>query len=168
MDKISGLGLGADDYVTKPFELDVLLARVARALKRVELMRSDAAAATPPPAAAAEKASFAFAGFTVDPARMRLGDGARTAAELTAREIRIMRLFARHPGEVLKREHLLETLWGVGHLASTRTLDQHIMALRRKLGDAASVIEMVYGVGYRYSEPEPRARKRKSSSCATP
>lgn len=158
VDKIKGLGLGADDYVTKPFKLDVLLARVARALQRVESMRggtgSELAASVSNTAGTDEV--FRFADAEISPARQLLVSRKLGKVALSHREVGILRLFSRHPGEVLGREHLLGTLWGVGYLGSTRTLDQHIASLRRKLGEAAALIETVHGVGYRYLEPKSR------------
>ena len=156
VDKVKGLGWGADDYITKPFDVNELLARVARALQRaaaVEAARVASAAGSPAETstqADAPSASFAFACGLVDPSRMVLTGITRAPIPLTAREVGILRLFARHPGEALGREHLLGTLWGIGYCGNTRTLDQHIAQLRRKLGRQAGCIETVIGVGYRY------------------
>ena len=157
VDKVKGLGWGADDYITKPFDVNELLARVARALQRaaaVEAARVVSAAGSPAEASPAQSdapsASFAFARGMVDPSRMVLTGITRAPIPLTAREVGILRLFAHHPGEVLGREHLLGTLWGIGYCGNTRTLDQHIAQLRRKLGRQAGCIETVIGVGYRY------------------
>ena len=155
VDKVKGLGWGADDYITKPFDVNELLARVARALQRVAAVEADRVTRTVR-APDAEKtpdsvhASFAFARGMVDPSRMVLTGITRAAIPLTTREVGILRLFAHHPGEVLGREHLLGTLWGIGYCGNTRTLDQHIAQLRKKLGRQAGCIETVVGVGYRY------------------
>ena len=157
VDKVKGLGWGADDYITKAFYVTELLARVARALQRaaaVEAARVASAAGSPAETSAAQSdvpsASFAFAHGLVDPSRMVLTGITRAPIPLTAREVGILRLFAHHPDEVLGREHLLGTLWGIGYCGNTRTLDQHIAQLRRKLGRQAGCIETVIGVGYRY------------------
>ncbi len=141
-DAVLGLGLGADDYITKPFGLSELLARVRAALRR----------AAPPPAAS-PAAPFPFGPCTVDPARYLLLRPGAPAAPLTDRELRLLRLFADHPGEVLTRDRLLDDLWGVHYAGTTRTLDQHIAQLRRKLGPASAHLQTVHRLGYRYLPP---------------
>ncbi|MBR4652488.1 MAG: response regulator transcription factor [Kiritimatiellae bacterium] len=158
MDKVRGLGLGADDYVTKPFDITELLARVARALQRAATVEASRAPAEQPHADSSQDA-FQFAGAIVDPTRLVLTGVSRTPIPLTPREVGILRLLSRHPGEVLGREHLLGTLWGVGYFGNTRTLDQHIAQLRKKLGASAACIQTVIGVGYRY-EPGRRPGRR--------
>lgn len=138
-DKVLGLGLGADDYIVKPFGVPELLARVAAALRR--------AAAAPPPIARDEP--FAVAGARVDPRALRLVDAAGRTSDITSRELALLRLFAARPGEALPRDRLLNEGWGVDYLGTTRTLDQLIVKLRRKLGPDASALETIHGVGYR-------------------
>jgi len=142
LDKVIGLDLGADDYVTKPFGVRELLARVAALLRRT----------TPSTAPAnATVCAFQIGACTVDPRTYRLTRG-RLMEELTARELRLLQEFHAHPGEVLSRDHLLRTVWGQRYLGTTRTLDQVIVGLRRKLGDAAETprhLHTVHGVGYR-------------------
>ena len=155
VDKVKGLGWGADDYITKPFDVNELLARVARALQRAAAVEASRAGQSPgaPTAEAspeAAAAAFAFARGTVDPSRMTLTGITRAPIPLTMREVGLLRLFAHHPGEALGREHMLGTLWGIGYCGNTRTLDQHIVQLRKKLGRQAGCIETVVGMGYRY------------------
>ena len=148
IDKVVGLELGADDYITKPFGVRELLARVAAALRRSR-------AAAEAPAAAPEAALpdvLRFGECEVDRKKYRLARG-RQAHELSARELRLVELFSRHPDEVLTRERLLNDVWGIEYLGTTRTLDQHIAQLRKKVErDAAAprTILTVHGVGYRY------------------
>jgi len=149
-DAVLGLGLGADDYIAKPFGVDELLARVRAALRRASAGSSGAQ----PPSLANPAAPFPFGPYTVDPARYALRAPGAPDIPLTDRELGLLRLFAAHPGEVLTRDHLLDALWGVHYSGTTRTLDQHIAQLRRKLGPAASLLSTVHGLGYRYS-PAP-------------
>ena len=139
-DKVLGLGLGADDYVVKPFGVRELLARVRAALRR---------AAAPSAADAAAGGDFDFAGARVLAASLavRAPDGA--AAAITPRELALLRLFVAHPGQVLTRDFLLNAVWGVAYYGTTRTLDQHVANLRRKLGAAARALETIRGAGYR-------------------
>jgi DNA-binding response OmpR family regulator len=127
LDKIAGLKLGADDYVTKPFSLGELLARIGARLRRT----------TP--------------GVAADLAALRVTRGTRSA-RLTPTEAEILRYLARHEGAAVARADLLRDLWGVEHVAETRTLDNHVSRLRRKLeADPANptVLLTVPGVGYR-------------------
>ena len=152
IDKVKGLGLGADDYITKPFDVNELLARVARALQRAAAVKAIVASArgSKNQPAKSEDMPFAFGKAVVDPLCMQMTGVARTPVSLTLREVGMLRLLSRHPGAVLGREHLLGTLWGIGYSGNTRTLDQHIAQLRKKLGRQAACIDTVMGVGYRY------------------
>ena len=140
IDKVLGLELGADDYVTKPFGLRELSARIAAQLRR---RRVETAA--PPPSG-----EFAFGPWRVDVKKLS-AETAGAAVELTMREIELLRLFAAHPGEVLDRSFIMREIWG-NALTSSRTLDQHLVALRRKIEPEylPRLIETVYGVGYRF------------------
>jgi len=148
IDKVVGLKLGADDYVTKPFGVHELLARVEALLRRG---RSSAAAeagsgeALPP--------LFKLGAAEIDRRKFSVSVLGRVTA-LTARELKLAEAFAARPGEVLTRDALLNAVWGVDYFGTTRTLDQHVAQLRKKIdasGDgAASCIATVHGVGYRY------------------
>ena len=140
IDKVLGLELGADDYVTKPFGLRELSARIAAQLRR---RRVETAA--PPPSG-----EFAFGPWRGDVKKLS-AETAGAAVELTMREIELLRLFAAHPGEVLDRSFIMREIWG-NALTSSRTLDQHLVALRRKIEPEhlPRLIETVYGVGYRF------------------
>ncbi len=138
-DQVLGLGLGADDYIAKPFRVRVLLARVAAALRR--------AAAAPAPA---EADTFRFGGALVDARRFFLDPCDGTPPQpLSVRELCLLKAFAAHPGEVLSRDALLDEAWGVDYAGTPRTLDQHVLQLRKKLGSRASCIETVHRAGYR-------------------
>ena len=147
-DRLIGLELGADDYITKPFGVRELLARVAAVLRR-------ARGATEAPRAAAAPALpdvLAFGACAVERKTFRLRRG-RQAFELTARELKLIEMFHAHPDEVLGRDVLLNEAWGIEYLGTTRTLDQHIAQLRKKVeADPADprTILTVHGVGYRY------------------
>lgn len=162
IDKVRGLGLGADDYITKPFDVNELLARVTRALQRDSAVKANRAAATEQGQAPVEEQQmpFEFGKAIVDPLRFQLTGVGRSPVQLTQKEVGVMRLLSRHPGVVMGRDHLLGTLWGIGYSGNTRTLDQHIAQLRKKLGRQAVCIETVMGVGYRYV-PERAERRRK-------
>ena len=140
IDKVLGLELGADDYVTKPFGLRELSARIAAQLRR----RRVETAASPP------SGEFAFGPWRVDVKKLS-AETAGVAVELTMREIELLRLFAAHPGEVLDRSFIMREIWG-NALTSSRTLDQHLVVLRRKIEPEhlPRLIETVYGVGYRF------------------
>ena len=144
IDKVLGLRLGADDYITKPFGIRELLARIAAALRR--------AAAAPADPTGAGPAEFKFGRVTVDVRQYKARAG-RRAFDLTDREVRLLQFFRAHPHEVLSRDRLLNELWGVDYLGTTRTLDQHIAQLRKKVEEHAAqprFIVTVHGVGYRF------------------
>lgn len=140
-DVVLGLGLGADDFIAKPLRLRELFARISAALRR------GASAAVPPPEAHAHD-TFAIGSARVDARKFLVtADGA--SETLTVRELALLREFAEHPGEVLSRADLLESVWGLDYAGTTRTLDQHIVQIRRKLGRSGDLIETVRGTGYR-------------------
>jgi len=139
MDKVIGLELGADDYVTKPFGLREFTARVHALLRR-----DTAGAATTPPAQ--------FGDCLLDARTFELKRGKKAVA-LSARELKLFQLFAAHPREVLSRDRLLNDVWGYEYYGTTRTLDQTIVQLRKKLGDLGAdpkQIATVHAVGYRW------------------
>lgn len=145
IDKVVGLELGADDYVMKPFGVREFAARI-RAVAR----RCLAAAAAAAPAAAPK--SFRLGELEVLPGELRARRGT-LAIELSLREVKLLEVFHAHPGEVLSRDHLFRVCWGLEHFANSRTLDQHISKLRKKIetdAKAPTVIETVHGAGYRW------------------
>lgn len=141
MDKVIGLELGADDYVTKPFGVRELLARIHALLRRVP---GNAAATS-------NDEVFQIGATTIDPKMFLLKRG-KVSEELTARELKLLQLLHAHPGEVFSRDKLLNEVWGYNYYGTTRTLDQVIVQLRKKLGDPADDpkhLLTVHGVGYK-------------------
>lgn len=137
-DIVSGLELGADDYIVKPFSGSVLAARVRSVLRRVDGDQADAPDKT---------ASL----LEIDENRFEVRvEGA--AVEVTAGEYRILQFLASRPGFVRTRAQIIEATHGRHVVMSSRTIDVHITALRRKLGRAGALIETVRGVGYRLEE----------------
>ncbi|HUL53316.1 MAG TPA: response regulator transcription factor [Opitutaceae bacterium] len=148
IDKVVGLKLGADDYVTKPFGLHELLARVEALLRRA---RTENGA---PGAGAALAAVFAFGAAEIDRRKFTATIAGRPPVPLTARELKLLEVFAAHPGEVLTRDALLNAVWGVDYYGTTRTLDQHVAQLRKKVErdpEAPAAIVTVHGLGYRHA-----------------
>jgi DNA-binding response OmpR family regulator len=144
IDKVVGLDLGADDYVTKPFGVRELLARIHALLRRT---------AAVPSSETDTRAPFQIGAATVDPKTFQLKRG-KTVEELTAKELKLLQLFAAHPGEVFSRDRLLNEVWGYNYYGTTRTLDQVIVQLRKKLGDSGDEPQhllIVHGVGYKLS-----------------
>ncbi|WP_336083740.1 response regulator transcription factor [Nocardia sp. SSK8] len=132
-DQLVGLGVGADDYLTKPFSMRVLAARVHALLRRVER------------AAERENTSIVVGDLRIDLDQRRVWRGA-TEARLTPLEFDLLARLAQRPRAVLARERLLEDIWDWSDAAGTRAVDSHVKALRRKLG--ADLIRTVHGVGY--------------------
>lgn len=142
IDKVLGLELGADDFIMKPFGMRELVARV-RAISRRCYQRS-----APRP-----NAGFSIGGIAVLPAELRATLPCGTVVELSLREVNLLAQFADHPGAVLDRDMLFRTCWGGGKYPNSRTLDQHIAKLRKKIEHdvkAPAIIRTVRGVGYRY------------------
>ena len=148
IDKVVGLKLGADDYVTKPFSVHELLARVEALLRRA---RTSVSAGNGGESAEALPPVFKLGAAEIDRRKFSACVAGRTTA-LTARELKLAEVFSAHPGEVLTRDALLNAVWGVDYFGTTRTLDQHVAQLRKKIegdADAPAAIVTVHGVGYR-------------------
>lgn len=139
-DKVMGLGIGADDYMTKPFGVRELQARVAALLRRASVNASVGKTA----------GSFHFASLRVNAAKRILVESSGDEVELSEHEVALLRFLSAHPGEIVSRDALLNGVWGASYDGTSRTLDNRILTLRKKLGDAARHIETVYGSGYRY------------------
>jgi len=139
-DKIVGLSVGADDYLTKPFSPRELIARIKSALRRIQ--------STNDPSDAASK--LVFPHIRIDPSARRVWVEERLV-DLTAVEFDLLIALAQHHGMVLSREQLLEKVWGYDYFGDTRVVDVHIGHIRQKLGEDR-YIETIRGVGYRFED----------------
>ncbi len=145
-DRVLGLELGADDYLTKPFSVLELVARVKALFRRVEAMQAAAADGS--------EAPIRFEALSIEPAKRRVVVRGE-AVHLTAKEFDLLLHFARHPGRVFTRAQLLDRVWGYGHEGYEHTVNSHINRLRAKIERNPSHPEMiltVWGVGYKFSE----------------
>ena len=151
VDRVVGLELGADDYVTKPFDLRELLARIRSVLRRV---------AERAPAAASGGESFAFAGFRLDPRSRELRDARGAAVDLTTGEYTLLKLLVEHPNRVLSRDDLTSWIYGRDAGPYDRAIDVQIGRLRRKIETDPSepaLIKSVRGAGYLFAAKVTRA-----------
>ena len=150
VDRVLGLELGADDYLTKPFSVRELVARVKAILRRVDRMAED------------KPESLNFEDLTIDCEKRRVsirGDGVR----LTAKEYDLLVHFARNPGRVYTRSQLLDLVWGYGEDTYEHTVNSHINRLRAKIEDDPSeprFVRTVWGVGYRFFDPSESDAQR--------
>lgn len=148
IDKVLGLKLGADDYVTKPFGFMELLARVEAVMRRCGVNGGGNGNGRP------LEASYSFGDVVVDFKRHEVHKGG-VEQELSPKEFELLEYFVRHPGEVLSREHLLDAVWGYNSIPFTRTVDMHVAKLRKKVEDDPSDptrIVTVHRVGYKFCE----------------
>ncbi|WP_083001497.1 response regulator transcription factor [Halomonas sp. GT] len=147
LDRVLGLEMGADDYLTKPFSVAELSARVKALFRRVDAMASSSAAEP-------SQQELITDGLRIDPLRRRVFIRDQPV-ELTAREFDLLWHFATHPGRVFSRAQLLDTVWGYSHEGYEHTVNTHINRLRGKIeADPADpvFIQTVWGVGYRFRE----------------
>ncbi|MCM3135589.1 MULTISPECIES: response regulator transcription factor [Paenibacillus] len=147
VDKIVGLEMGADDYMTKPFEIRELLARVKALMRRVEK------SSTPPQD---DSKSQAIVNGTL---RIHVAHRTVTVGEekldLTPKEFDLLTILMSNPERVYTRDDLLDRVWGMEYAGGTRTVDIHIQRLRKKIGDTdQQMLQTVYGIGYKATAPE--------------
>jgi DNA-binding response OmpR family regulator len=142
IDKVLGLELGADDFIVKPFGVKEVVARIRAVTRRCHASRRES---SPPP-------SFTMGDLEVLPAELRARRGGRVI-ELSLRDVKILELLFRHRGEVLDRNTIFNHCWGRDYLPNSRTLDQHISQLRKRIESDPKdpqLIRTVHGVGYRF------------------
>jgi DNA-binding response OmpR family regulator len=151
-ERVAGLEIGADDYITKPFSVREVMARVRAVLRRAD----DAASAVYED----EKLQIHFEDVRV------VCDGVEV--KLTRKEFALLAALARRPGRVATRQQILDDVWGQQYYGDTRTLDVHIRRLRSKLGTCADSIETLVGVGYRFTGCSTLTGDRSSSAAADP
>ena len=150
VDRVLGLEIGADDYLTKPFSIRELLARVKALLRRMEALQTRAGNEG--------ERILRFQDLTIDVEKRKVVvEGA--GVDLTAREFDLLLQFARNPGKVYTRSQLLDLVWGYGHDGYEHTVNSHINRLRAKIEKNPAkprYILTVWGVGYKFGEPEDR------------
>jgi DNA-binding response OmpR family regulator len=137
IDRVLGLELGADDYISKPFSSRELVARIRAILRRAAFIDQ-----------ADQTRALQFGPISID-LDMHTARVEGEALDLTRREFELLAYFLQNPRRVLSREKILQQVWGLEYLGESRTIDAHVRRVRSKLGDAAALIETVVGVGYR-------------------
>ena len=148
VDKVLGLEMGADDYITKPFSLRELEARIKSVLRRIHAgARSEAST---------EEVPITRGKLRIDPAKREVMVGDRQV-DLTPKEFELLRLFASNPGRVFPRKYLLEKIWDYSYEGYDRTIDSHINRLRAKIEENPENPQMVltvWGIGYKFSDDQ--------------
>jgi DNA-binding response OmpR family regulator len=147
IDKVIGLQIGADDYIAKPFGVHELLARIAAVLRRSRPSLQKGREENRGP----ERFRFGTAEVDVREYKVRMGN---EILDISIRELQLLKFFHAHPNEVLSRDQILNAVWGIRYGGTTRTLDQHVARLRKKVEQDPArprYLKTVYGVGYRYT-----------------
>jgi DNA-binding response OmpR family regulator len=143
-DRVLGLELGADDYLTKPFSMRELLARVRAIFRRTELIQQTLHADR-----SHDDAPLRCEGLSLDP-QAYLVTFDDQALDLTRTEFLLLHLLLRNPGRAFSRDYLLDAVWGQSYVEGDRSVDNAILRLRKKLGALGEAIETVWGIGYRW------------------
>ena len=139
-DRVAGLELGADDYITKPFSPREVVLRVSAVLRRIQIGKQTESTK-----------QIETHGVTIDLDKHQVLTESGSI-DLTATEFKLITLFAESPGRVFTRDILMDVIWGQDYYGIDRTVDTHVSRLRRKLGEFGKHIETVHGVGYRFKE----------------
>lgn len=150
VDRVVGLELGADDYIVKPFGIREVLARVRAVLRRCRTTTEEVPVST--------SQNFRMGDLEILPQQLRAFRNG-VMIELSPRELQLLELFHRRPGEVITRAEIFHQVWGYSHCPNSRTLDQHISQLRRRIEPDPrnpTLIQTVHGAGYRYELTAPR------------
>ncbi len=145
IDKVLGLELGADDYISKPFGVREVIARIRAVTRRTNYLKSNSSEEN-------EITDFRIADLSVHPSELK-AVRQEQEIELSPRDIRILKLFAENQGKVLDRNRIYDAGWGVSHMPNSRTLDQHISQLRKRIEKnpgKPEIIRTVHNAGYRY------------------
>lgn len=151
-DRVVGLEVGADDYLTKPFSMRELIARVRALLRRAEMIQQVMNADH-----ANSNDTLVYGELSLDP-QSHMARLANVPLDLSPTEFALLHLFMRSPGRAFSRSYLLDTIWGETYIGGDRSVDNSVLRLRKKLGVLGEDIETVWGVGYRLRSDQAERR----------